>query len=210
MRGMIVAAFCVLLTACAGDSETITIGHNRYISVGPTYAINSGNAFIASGTSSAVQTNGRAINDLKTYGALKRNHPELFSPRPGNQHHGLQQADIINRQVNEMIQFEDDAPNNESWRVLANGGDGDCDDYAVTKLALMIKAGVPRHALRLTVATSKITGQWHLMLAVDVPGRGTYFMDNNNSHLVSAGEARSLYTLWFMENSASQRMELVV
>ena len=206
MRHFYVVALCAFFSACAGSEQVQVNG--KTMNVGPTRAIQSSYAFAAPAGSSAVHTTGRAIGDLKTYRALKANHPELFRARSGQAENALAIADRINQHVNDSITFEDDSPSNESWRVLASGGYGDCDDYAVTKLAKMVQAGVPRHALRLTVATSKITGEWHLMLAVDT-ARGTYFLDNNNAHLLNSREARNLYTLWFMENPRAQQMELV-
>ncbi len=209
MRAIFAAALCVALSACAGDSETVSLGNGRSIAVGPTRAISSSNAFIAPSMSSAVRTTGRAINDIGAYSRLKQSNPELFIQRASTNVNVMHAADTINERVNSAISFEDDSGSKETWRALPAGGYGDCDDYAVTKLYHMIAAGVPRSAMRLTVATSKQTGQWHLMLAVDVPGRGTFFMDNNNEHLIDASEARDLYTLWFMENSATLKMELV-
>lgn len=210
MRAIFAAALCVALSACAGESETVSLGDGRSIAVGPTRAISGANAFIAPNLSSEVRTSGRAINDIGAYSRLKQSNPELFMQRAATGVDAVQAADAVNRRVNDMISFEDDSGSKESWRALPSGGNGDCDDYAVTKLYHMISAGVPRQHMRLTVATSKQTGQWHLMLAVDVPGRGTFFLDNNNEHLLDASEARDLYTLWFMENTATLKMELVV
>lgn len=209
MRAIFAAAICVALSACAGETETVSLGNGQSINVGQTRAISSMNAFIAPSVSSAVRTTGRAINDIGAYSRLKQSNPELFMQRAAAAVDVMRAADSINSSVNSAISFEDDSASKETWRALPSGGYGDCDDYAVTKLYHMINAGVPRQNMRLTVATSKQTGQWHLMLAVDVPGRGTFFMDNNNEHLLDASEARDLYTLWFMENTATLRMELV-
>ncbi|HCM84247.1 MAG TPA: transglutaminase-like cysteine peptidase [Alphaproteobacteria bacterium] len=208
MRAILAAALCVALSACAGDTETVSLGNGHSINVGPTRAISSMNAFAMPQMSGEIRTTGRAINDIGAYQRLKQSNPDLFAPRAGV-NVSLETTDSINRRINDMISFEDDGGGKETWRALPSGGYGDCDDYAVTKLYHMISAGVPRSAMRLTVATSKQTGQWHLMLAVDVPGRGTFFMDNNNEHLLNASEARDLYTLWFMENTATLKMELV-
>lgn len=210
MRVMLAAVLCLALSACAGESETVSLGSGRSIAVGPTRAISASSAFLAPNISQSVRTTGRPINDIGAYARLKQSNPDLFMQRVNMNVDIMRTADAINERVNGAISFEDDNAGQESWRALPTGGYGDCDDYAVTKLYHMVHAGVPRNAMRLTVATSKITGQWHLMLAVDVPGRGTFFMDNNNEHLLDAAEARDLYTLWFMENTATLRMELVV
>lgn len=210
MRAILAAVLCLALSACAGESETVSLGNGRSVAVGPTRAISGSSAFIAPSMSQSVRTSGRAINDIGAYARLKQSNPDLFMQRASANIDIMRTADAVNDRVNGAISFEDDSGSQESWRALPAGGYGDCDDYAVTKLYHMVHAGVPRSQMRLTVATSKITGQWHLMLAVDVPGRGTFFMDNNNEHLLDASEARDLYTLWFMENTATLRMELVV
>jgi len=188
MRSWILLSFCALLSACAHHGDMTGMDPDADPST----------------ASQTITTTGRAINDLNAYRMLKDEHPELFI---------WHKAQEINHDVNEHISYRSDPPQNtgyvEVWHVMPTGGEGNCHDYAVTKLAKMIDAGVPRESLRLTVASVKNTGEWHLMLAVDVPDRGTFFMDSNRENILTAEEARDLYTLWFMENPRAERFELV-
>lgn len=209
MRACLSLIFCAFLSACAGQQQEIVSFGDQTMGVGPTRAITSASAFIGSSASQEVRTTGRPVNDLSGYSILKQSHPELFAANGGRV--SLQTAEAINAEVNEAISYKDDPPGiTEVWHVMPSGGEGNCHDYAATKLAKMVAAGTPRSALRFVVATVKDSGIWHLMLAVDVPGSGTFFMDSNRKHILTAAEARDLYTLWFMENPAAQRLELVV
>ena len=210
MRAYVIALFCLALPACTHNHQTVAIGDQQVIDVGPTAAAGIGlGSGLGDAYSQDVRTTGRAINDLNAYRDFKINHPELFAINT-NTNASIEAAEAINVNVNHAISYQDDEPGiAEVWHIEANGGEGNCHDYAVTKLAKMVAVGMPRTALRLTVASVKNTGEWHLMLAVDVPGRGTFFMDSNRENILTAAEARDLYTLWFMENPASQRMELV-
>jgi predicted transglutaminase-like cysteine proteinase len=185
MRIYIAIGMCIFLSACAHSNQFSA-------AAGPDEPI---------AASETVTTTGQPIQDLNAYRVLKQTHPELFI---------WQKAQQINQSVNHEINYRPDDPNvSEVWHVMPTGGDGNCHDYAVTKLFDMIQAGVPRQAMRLTVASVNGTNEFHLMLAVDIPGRGTFFMDSNRQNVLSVQEARQLYTLWFMENPTAGRMELV-
>lgn len=184
MRNLFAIGMCILLSACSQNSR---MGMMMPEDIAP--------------TSEVVHTTGQAINDMNGYRVLKQSNPELFI---------LQRAQEINQRVNDKISYAPDDPAQpETWRVMTAGGNGNCNDYAVTKLREMVEAGVPRQTMRLTVASVNNSNEWHLMLAVDIPGRGTYFMDSNRENVLSVREARQLYTLWFMENPIARRMELV-
>lgn len=215
MRVFAVLALCTLLSACASHyGEATRISNGQVIAVGPTRALIGNSAMIGYPTATyanpQIHTSGYAIADFIPYYNFKLSHPELFVANPATEA-SFDTAEAVNSKINEAIAYDDSdaGKGTEVWHVMADGGNGSCHDYAVTKLAEMVAAGTPRQSLRLTIASVKDTGQWHLMLAVDLPGRGTFFMDNNSQHLLSAAEANDIYTLWFMENPAAQRMELV-
>ena len=184
MRVFVAIGMCILLSACA---------HNAQFSAAPDMD--------NPADSAEINTTGQPIQDLNGYKSLKVSHPELFI---------WEKAQEINQSVNEEINYRPDEPGIlEVWHVMPQGGDGNCHDYAVTKLYKMVEAGIPRRMMRLTVAQVNGTGEWHLMLAVDVPGHGTFFMDSNRQNVLTVGQAKELYTLWFMENPLAGRMELV-
>nr|WP_321514464.1 transglutaminase-like cysteine peptidase [uncultured Pseudodesulfovibrio sp.] len=47
----------------------------------------------------------------------------------------------LNEMVNGNIEYEPEPIGQEEWGSLPDGGYGDCDDYATTKRAALIKAG---------------------------------------------------------------------
>ena len=89
----------------------------------------------------------------------------------------------INRQVNFQLIPEPDPIGKDSWDVKPPGSTADCDDYAVTKRARLIEAGLPWQDLRLATCMTfwsrhfkKPMGN-HMVLLVDSIG-GAYVMDS--------------------------------
>ena len=83
----------------------------------------------------------------------------------------------INRQTNRAIR-----PRNESrdvWNV--NVKSGDCEDYALTKRAKLIKKGFPASALRMAVGRIP-GGEGHAVLVVST-NRGDFVLDNRNNSI---------------------------
>ncbi len=79
----------------------------------------------------------------------------------------------VNAAVNHQIRYQDDhGP--DHWDV--SPAQGDCDDYAVTKLVALTSAGVPRTALRIVVAVTD-RGTLHGVLAAEISGT-TVILDN--------------------------------
>lgn len=56
------------------------------------------------------------------------------------------------------------------------GGQGDCEDYALEKLARLEARGWPRATLRLATCWTEL-GEYHAVLTVDTD-HGTYVLDN--------------------------------
>jgi predicted transglutaminase-like cysteine proteinase len=84
----------------------------------------------------------------------------------------------INRSVNAAIQPLNDR---DHWGVedqwdYPTDGKGDCEDYALFKRKLMLKAGYPRQALLMTVVRDEY-GEGHAVLTL-VTGQGDYVLDN--------------------------------
>ena len=53
----------------------------------------------------------------------------------------------IQREVNRSIRYVRDAAGSDHWNVLYDGGNGDCEEYALTKWALLLEAGFPMGAV---------------------------------------------------------------
>lgn len=82
----------------------------------------------------------------------------------------------VNRAVNAAITYRPEGK--DVW-----GSGADCEDYALRKLALLLKAGVPRGALRLAVA--RVGGRGHAVLVV----RDLWVIDSLRDDLVRLNRA---------------------
>lgn len=92
-----------------------------------------------------------------------------------------------NSKVNKFAAYRADLPGWDTWGVwtLVNGlRRGDCDDYAVAKLDVLIKAGWPRGALRLAVCRVAFAQTYHCVLLVygSKPGQ-VAVLDSRSSDL---------------------------
>ena len=86
--------------------------------------------------------------------------------------------ETVNRAVNAGITYRREAV--DRWTVWPAAGD--CDDYAVTKLAVLVDAGVPRDALRLALVVTA-AGEGHMVLLARTDD-GAVVLDNRVDALV--------------------------
>jgi predicted transglutaminase-like cysteine proteinase len=92
--------------------------------------------------------------------------------------------DTVNASVNRAIEpVEEDI---DEW--VAYTAAGDCEDYALLKRALLIRAGVPAGALRMAVVDTEV-GDSHAVLVVRT-GAGDLVLDNLTDEIVVWNEAR--------------------
>lgn len=82
-----------------------------------------------------------------------------------------------NRKVNAGIKPRNEA--SDTWSIWPEYGD--CDDYAITKLAELIKRGFPVGSLRMAICKTE-TGENHAVLVV-VTDQGEYVLDNRTSQI---------------------------
>ena len=92
-----------------------------------------------------------------------------------------QTINAVNRRINRAVEAVTDQ---EHWRAadrwdLAEDGRGDCEDYQLLKRRLLVQAGLPRRALRMTVVIDE-KGEGHAVLTV-VTNRGDLILDNKTS-----------------------------
>ena len=88
----------------------------------------------------------------------------------------------VNRSVNSSI-----VARNESTDVWSlNPSSGDCEDFALTKRAKLLRAGVPAGALRMAVVRTG-TGIGHAVLVVKT-SVGEYVLDNLRPNIVKRGQ----------------------
>lgn len=85
----------------------------------------------------------------------------------------------INRSVNDAIQYKTDAElyqKADFWTVVHGIGEGDCDDYALTKRKRLMDLGLPADDLRLATCWTE-EGDYHAVLTVET-SKGTMVLDN--------------------------------
>ncbi|HEX2553052.1 MAG TPA: transglutaminase-like cysteine peptidase [Microvirga sp.] len=87
----------------------------------------------------------------------------------------------VNRQVNAMLEPMTDT---DHWGVsdrwdLPQDGAGDCEDYQLLKRRLLVEAGLPARALRMTVVVDE-TGEGHAVLMARTD-RGDFILDNKHN-----------------------------
>lgn len=90
----------------------------------------------------------------------------------------------VNAWVNEHIKPLTDM---EHWGVIERwsyptDGYGDCEDYALAKRQMLMKAGWPREALLITVVRDK-KGDGHAVLTVKTD-KGEYILDNQETEVL--------------------------
>lgn len=85
---------------------------------------------------------------------------------------------LVNRSIRET---PDGGPNGDQWKVLIGGGNGDCEDFALTKRAKLIQAGWPSSALLMTVVRTR-RGDGHAVLTVRT-NEGDFVLDNLHSSI---------------------------
>jgi predicted transglutaminase-like cysteine proteinase len=74
----------------------------------------------------------------------------------------------------------------DSWDVMAPGGAGDCEDFALTKMQLLVdNYGWSPANLKIVTGYTK-TGEYHAMLGVRTSNRGLMILDVNNDPVVSS------------------------
>lgn len=90
----------------------------------------------------------------------------------------------VNTRVNNSIRPREDA-GRDVWSVGVSSGD--CEDYALTKRAALIRKGVPAGALRMATTYSR-RGLPHAILVVKT-SRGSYVLDNLTHSVNSLGSS---------------------
>ena len=90
-----------------------------------------------------------------------------------------------NSKVNKSIEAVSDSDHwnkPESWDYPSDGK-GDCEDYALLKRGLLIRAGIPASALLMTVVINR-KGEGHAVLTL-ASDRGDYVLDNQVNEILS-------------------------
>jgi predicted transglutaminase-like cysteine proteinase len=116
--------------------------------------------------------------------AINRSEPEAISLSPDI----WRTLEAVNEHVNNAIKPLSDQ---EHWGVVdrwdyPDDGSGDCEDIQLLKRKLLIEAGLPRRALRMTVVLDR-TWAGHAVLMVRTD-RGDFILDNERRAILPWGE----------------------
>jgi len=99
----------------------------------------------------------------------------------------------VNARVNRVIRPRTDQ---QHWGVedrwnFPDDGYGDCEDYQILKRKLLVKAGLPRRALRMAVVIDK-EGAGHAVLMVRTD-QGEFILDNKTNAVLSWSQTGYIY-----------------
>jgi predicted transglutaminase-like cysteine proteinase len=101
----------------------------------------------------------------------------------------LAKLDRVNRGVNGLIAYRRDKSiygSLDYWakpaEILKRGA-GDCEDFAILKMAALVDAGIPAQSLSLVVLQDSQKGVFHAVLSV-ATGSGTFILDNVRNNVV--------------------------
>ncbi|MDK1387947.1 transglutaminase-like cysteine peptidase [Sinorhizobium sp. 8-89] len=94
-----------------------------------------------------------------------------------------QKLNRINRAVNRLVRYEADTQNYGSkdyWaspNEILTRGKGDCEDYAILKMAALKQAGLPPQAMSIVVLRDVRRNLYHAVLSV-MTSQGYFILDN--------------------------------
>jgi predicted transglutaminase-like cysteine proteinase len=109
--------------------------------------------------------------------------------------------DAINRTVNRLVRYVPDARNYGSMDVWASPGetlsrgDGDCEDYAILKMAALREAGVPMRDMSVVVVRDTRRNLFHAVLSVK-SADGYLILDNLSGRVMSDRDLHSYIPLY--------------
>jgi predicted transglutaminase-like cysteine proteinase len=92
-----------------------------------------------------------------------------------------QTINAVNRRINRSVEAVTDG---DHWQAadrwdLAEDGRGDCEDFQLLKRRLLVEAGLPRRAMRMTVVIDE-KGEGHAVLTI-ITNRGDLVLDNKTN-----------------------------
>jgi predicted transglutaminase-like cysteine proteinase len=107
---------------------------------------------------------------------------------------------LINRTVNKSVKYRTDKAlwgKDDYWatpaEIVARRA-GDCEDFAIAKMAMLREAGFEQNQLQLIVLKDVRKQVFHAVLAVHTPG-GTYILDNMNNVVARDTEQRDYFPI---------------
>jgi predicted transglutaminase-like cysteine proteinase len=83
--------------------------------------------------------------------------------------------------------YELDPVGTDAWQYLGPGEKGDCEDFALTKLKLLLEKGFPIESLKIEVGLIPPNAVGHAWLTV-LTDRGNYSLDLNHAAVTLSDE----------------------
>lgn len=96
----------------------------------------------------------------------------------------IEKARAVNARVNAHVRYQRDTENYgviDYWatpRQILDRGAGDCEDYAILKMALLRELGVPGEEMAVVVLRDESRGLYHAVLALRLAGGRHVILDN--------------------------------
>ena len=122
---------------------------------------------------------------------------------------GLARLGEVNRAINLTIRPVSDLANfgeADVWSpplsTLARGS-GDCEDYAIAKMVVLLEAGVPSQNLRLVILRDTIRADEHAVLAVRQQGRWL-ILDNRTLVMVADVELKGFQPIFIVDENGAR------
>lgn len=115
---------------------------------------------------------------------------------------GRQRLAFVNSWVNNNIVFAEDG-DRDHWASAAETfgmGRGDCEDFAIAKLALLQAAGAPADDLFLVIVRDTVRGRDHAVLAARLDGE-MLVLDSRTDLLLPAGAITDYRPMFSFEGS---------
>lgn len=100
----------------------------------------------------------------------------------------LAKLTMVNRNINDAIRYVPDGDNygkRDYWAEVAEIAArrrGDCEDFAILKMAALIRLGVPEKSMSIVVLFDHASKAFHAVLAV-ATDQGNFILDNNRQEV---------------------------
>jgi len=110
---------------------------------------------------------------------------------------------MVNRNINEAVRYVPDGENygkRDYWAEVAEIASrrrGDCEDFAILKMAALLRLGVPEKSMSIVVLFDHANKAFHAVLAV-ATDQGTFILDNNREQVyldITEPNYQALYSL---------------
>jgi len=101
-----------------------------------------------------------------------------------------QQAEMVNRWVNQRLRFTDDRIGADRWAAASQSlqqGKGDCEDYAIAKMKLLEAAGFDQRSMFLVIVKDLVRRADHAVLAVRIDGE-LLVLDNMTDRVLPSSQ----------------------